>query len=164
MVFSVIMYGCESLTMKKAERWRIDAFETWCWRRLLKSPLDCKEIKPVSPKGNQSWIFTGRTDVETEPPMLWSPYAESWLIRKDPDAGKDWGQQKGMTENEMVEWHHWLSGHEFEQAPGDGEEQGSLARCSPWGCSVGHHWVTEKQQQYMKDGQFEKEVLNSLVI
>ena len=96
-----------------------------------KSPLDCKEIKPVNCKGNQSWIFTGRTDVEA--PILWPPGVKNWLIRKDPDAGKDWRQEKGMTKNEMSEWHHRLDAHEFEQAPGAGDGQGSLVCCSPWG-------------------------------
>ena len=128
------MYGCESWTMKKAERWRIDALELCCWRRLL-SPLDCKEIQPVHPKGNKSWIFIGRTDAEAETPVLWPPDAKNWLIRKDPDAGKDWRwEEKGTTEEEMVGWHHWLDGHEFEQAPGVGDGQGSLVCCSPWGC------------------------------
>ena len=113
MVFLGVMYGCESWTIMKAERWRIDAFELWCWRR-LESPLDCKEIQPVHPKGDQSWIFTGRTDVEAETPILWPPDAKGWLIWKDPDAGKDWRrEEKGMTEDEMVGWHHWLNGHEF---------------------------------------------------
>ena len=113
MVFPVVMYGCESWTVKKAERRRIDAFELWCWRRFL-SPLDCKEVKPVNPKGNQSWIFIGRTDAEAETPILWPPDAKNWLIGKDPDAGKDWGQEeKGLTEDEMVGWHHQLSGHGF---------------------------------------------------
>ena len=98
------------------------------------SPLDIKEIKSVSPKGNQPWIFTERTDVETEAPVLWPPDAKSWLIRKDPDAGKDWGQEEmGMTEDEMVAWHHQLKGHEFEQTLGDGEGQGSMVCGSPWG-------------------------------
>ena len=97
-----------------------------------KSPLDCKEIKLVSPKGNQPWVFTGMTDAEA--PILWSSDAKSWLIRKDPDAGKDWRQEKGTTEDEMVGWSHWLYGYEFEQAPGIGDGQGSLAYCSPWGC------------------------------
>ena len=91
-------------------------------------------IKPVNPQGNQAWIFIGRTDAETEAPKLWSPDAKSRVVRKDPDTGKDWRQEeKGMTEDEMVEWHHWLTGHEFKQAPRDGEWQGSLASCSPWG-------------------------------
>ena len=86
--------------------------------KTLKSPLDCKEVKPVHPKGNQSWIFTGRTDAETETPVLWPPDMKDWLIGKDPDNGKDWRQEeKGMKEDEMVGWHHWLDGHEFEQAP-----------------------------------------------
>ena len=102
--------------------------------KILESPLDCKEIKLVNPKGNQSWIFIGRTDAEAEAPILWSPDARSWLIGKNPDAGKDWRQEeKGMTEDEMVGWHHWLKGHESEQALGDGEGQGSLACFSPWG-------------------------------
>ena len=92
-------------------------------------------VKPVDPKGNQSWIFIGRTDDEAEAPILWPPDAKSWLIRKDSDAGKDWGQEeKWVAEDEMVGWHHQLNGHEFEQALGDGEGQGSLAYCSPWGC------------------------------
>ena len=102
MVSSVVMYGCESWTLKKTECWRIDAFELWCQRRLL-SLLDCKEIKPVNPKGNQSLIFIGRTDAEAETPILWSPDAKNWPIGKGPDAGKDWRQEeKGTTEDEMV--------------------------------------------------------------
>ena len=132
MVLPIVMCGYESLTIKKAEHQRIDAFELWCWRRLLKSPLDWKEIQPVNPKGNQSWIFIGRTEAET--PMLWPPDVKSWLIGKEPDAGQDWRQQEeGTTEDEMVGWHHWLNGHEFEQAPGVGDGQGSLPCCSPWG-------------------------------
>ena len=115
------------------ERW---APKNWCFwtvvlEKTLESPLDGKEIKPIKPKGNQSWIFTGRTDAEA--PVLWPPDAKSCLIRTDPDAGKDWRQKKGMTEDEMVGWHHRLNGCEFEQALGDGEGQGSLACCSPWG-------------------------------
>ena len=98
--------------------------------KTLVSPLDCKEIQPVNPKGNQPLIFIGRTDGKAEAPILWPPEAKSWLIGKDPDAGKDWGQEeKGMTEGEMVGWHHRLDGHEFEQAPGDGDGQGGLACC-----------------------------------
>ena len=101
----------------------------------LESPLDCKEIQSVSPKRNQSWIFIGRTDAEAETPVLWPPDAKSWLIGKDPDARKDWRQEeKGMAEDEMVGWHHQLNGHEFEQAPGVGDGQGSRVSCSPWGC------------------------------
>ena len=89
MVFPVVMYECESWTIKKAERWRSDVFELWCWRR-LESPLDCKEIQPAHPKENQSWIFIGRTDAKAETPILWPPEGKNWLIWKDPDAGKDW--------------------------------------------------------------------------
>ena len=93
-----------------------------------------KEIKPVNPKGNQTWIFIGRTDAEAETQILWPPDAKNWLLRKDPDAGKDWRQEeKGTTEDEMVEWHHRLNGFKFEQALGVGDGQGSLAHCSPWG-------------------------------
>jgi len=114
MVFAVVMYGYESWTIKKAECWRIDAFDVVLQKTLV-SPLNCKEIQPVHPKGNQSWIFIGRTDVEAETPILWPPDAKSWLIWKDPDAGKDWRQEeKRMTEDEMVGWHHRLDGHEFE--------------------------------------------------
>ena len=113
MVFPIVMYGCESWTIKKAEHRRIDAFELWCWRT-FESPLDCKEIQQVHPKGNQSWIVIGRTDDEAETLILCPPDAKNWLIWKDPDAGKDWRQEKGTTEDEMVGWHHRLNGHEFE--------------------------------------------------
>ena len=103
--------------------------------KTLKSPLDYKEIKPVNFKGNQSWLFIGRTDAEDEAPILWPPDAKNWFTGKDPDAGRVWRQEKkGTTEDEMVGWHHWLNRHEFEQAPGVGNGQGSLACCSPWGC------------------------------
>ena len=115
MVFPVVMYGCESWTTKKAECLRIDAFELWCWRRLLRVPWTARRSKPVDPKGNQSWIFIGRIDAEAETPILWPPDATSWFIWKDPDAGKDWKwEEKGMTEDEVVGWHHRLNGHEFE--------------------------------------------------
>ena len=131
MIFPVVMYGCESWTIKKAEHWIIDAFELW---RRLESSLDCKEIKPVNPKGNQPWIFIGRTDAKAEALILWPPNAKNWLIGKDPNAGKDRRQEKkGMIEDEMVGRHHWFNGHEVEKVPGDGEGQGSLACCSPWG-------------------------------
>ena len=114
MVFPVVMYGCESWTVKKAEYRRIDAFELWCWRT-LESPLDCKEIQPVRPKGDQSWVFIGRTDAEAETPILWPPHAQSQLFGKDPNAGRYWEQEeKGTIEDEMAEWHHRLDGHEFE--------------------------------------------------
>ena len=135
MVSPIVTYGCDSWTIKKVEQRRIDAFELWCWRRLLRvSPLDCKEIQPVNPKGNQPWIFIGRTDAEAEVPTLWPPDVKGQLIGKDPDAGKDWGQEeKGVTEDKMVGWHHWLNGCEFEQTLGDSEGQGSLVCCSSWG-------------------------------
>ena len=124
--------------------WELDCEEgwvpkNWCFwtvvlEKALESPLDCKEIKPVNPKGNQSWIVIGRTDAESETPILWPPDAKSWLIGKDPDAGKDWKQEeKEITEDETVRWHHRLNRLEFEQAPGDSEGQESLVYCSPWG-------------------------------
>ena len=96
------------------------------------SPLDCKEIQPVNPKGNKFWVFTGRTDVETEAPILWPPDVKSWFIREDSDAGKDRRQGEKMTEDELIGWHHWLDGHEFEQTLGDGKGHGILACYSPW--------------------------------
>ena len=103
--------------MKKAECQRIDVFELWCSRR-LQNPCGSKEIKPVNPKRNQPWIFIGRTDSEADVPILWPPGVKSWLIGNDPGAGKDWGQEeKGMTEDEMIRWHHQLNGHEFKQTP-----------------------------------------------
>ena len=111
--FSSSHIGCESWTIKKAEHQRLDVSELWFWRRLLRVP--CKEIQPVHPKGNQSWIFMGRTNAEAETPILWPPVAKNWLIWKDPDAGKDrrW-EEKVMTEDEMVVWHHRLNGLEYE--------------------------------------------------
>ena len=156
------MYGCKSWTVKKAERQRIDAFELWCWRRPLKSPLDCKEIQPVHSKGDQSWMFFGRTDAEAETPILWPPDGKKWLIGKDPDAGKDWRQEeKGTTEDEMVGWHHWLNGHGFGWTPGVGDGQGGLA-CLPssWGhkesdltkrlnwTEVGHSFSSKEQVSF----------------
>ena len=114
MVFPVFMYGRE---LDYNESW---APKNWCFwtvvfEKTFESPLNCKEIQPVHPKGDQSWIFIGRTDVETETPILWPPDVKNWLIGKDPDAGKDWRrEEKGTTEDEMVGWHHWLNGHEFE--------------------------------------------------
>ena len=131
MVFPVVMYGCESWTIKKAERWRIAAFELL--EKTLKSPLDFKEIQPVHPKGDQSWVFIGRTDVEAETPILWPPYVKSWLIGKDSDAGKDWGQEeKVTTEDEMAGWHHRLNGHGFGWTPGVANGQGGLACYGSW--------------------------------
>ena len=113
-IFQVIMYGLWELDSK--ESW---VLKNWCFwtvvlEKTLESPLDCKEIQPVHPKGDESWVFIGRTDAEAETPTLWSPHAKSWLIGKDPDAGRDWGQEeKGTTEDEMAAWHHQLDGHEF---------------------------------------------------
>ena len=122
-----------------ASTWISWELKNWCFwtvvlEKTLERPLDCKEIKPVHPKEDQSWMFIGRTAAEAEAPILWPPDVKNWLIWKDPDAGKDWGQEeKGMTVDEMVGWHHWLNGHEFEQALEVGDGQGSLVCCSPWG-------------------------------
>ena len=127
--------------------WELDykeswALKNWCFwavvlEKTLESPLDCKEIKPVNCKGNHSWIFIGSSDAEAETPILWSPDVENWLLGRDPDAGKDWRQEEnGTTEDEIGGWHHRLNGHEFEQAPGVGDGQVSLACCRPWGCKV----------------------------
>ena len=108
-------------------------FKLWYWKR-LEIPLDCKGIKPVNPKGNQLWMFIRRTDTEAEAPRLWPPDAKSRLIGKDPDAWKNWGQEeKRVGKDEMVVWHHWLNGHEFEETPGNGEGRGRLVCFSPWG-------------------------------
>ena len=133
MVFPVVMYGYESWTIKKPERWRIDVFELSCWRRLLRVPWTATRsnqsiLKEIILK--ESWVFIGRTDVKAETPILWPTDAKNWLIWKDPDAGKDEGRRRGR---QRMRWHHRLSGHEFEQALGDGEGQRSLACCSPWG-------------------------------
>ena len=134
MVFPVIMYGCESWTVKKAEHWRTDVFELWCWRRLLRVTCSARRSQPVNPKGYQSWIFIGRTDAEAETPVLWPPRAKGWLIGKNPDAGRDWGEvQKGMTEDEMAGWHHWLDGRGSGWTPGVGDGQGGLVCCDSWG-------------------------------
>ena len=125
------------------------ALKNWCFwtvvlEKILESPLDCKEIQPVHPEGDQSWVFFGRTDVKAETLILWPPDAESWLIWKDPDAGKDWRQEeKGTTEDEMVGWHHWLIGHEFGWTPGVGDGQRSGALQSMGSQRVGHDWATE---------------------
>ena len=113
--------------------------KNWCfWTvvlvKTLESPLDCKEIQPVHPKGDQAWVFIGRTDVEAETPVLWPPHVKRWLIWKDTDAGKDWRQEeKGLTEDEMVGWHHQLNGREFVWTPGIGDGQGGLVGCGSWG-------------------------------
>ena len=123
--------------------WQLDYTESWALKtgcfwtvvleKALKSPLDCKEIQHVHPKGDQSWVFVGRTDVEAETPTLWPPDAKSWLIWKDPGAGKDWGQDKEMTEDEVVGWHHQLNGHGFGWTLGVGDRQGGLVCCGSWG-------------------------------
>ena len=170
MVFPVVMYGCESWTIKKAEHWRINAFffpsfifiswrlitlqycsgfcHTLTWishgftcqcfwtvvlEKTLESPLDCREIQPVNPKGNQSWICIGRTDAKAETPILWPPYMKCWLIGEDPDAGKDWRQENPFSSSSRG-WLHWLDGLEFEQAPAVGDGQGNLVCCSPRCC------------------------------
>ena len=132
------------LSSSQVQMWELDnkkcwALKNWCLQigvleKTLESPLDCKETEPVNCKGNQPWICIRRTDAKADAPILWPPDAKSWLIGKDPDPGKDWRQEeKGMTEDEMVGGHHQLNGHEFEQALRDGEGQGSLTCCSPWG-------------------------------
>ena len=132
MIFPVVMYGCK---LDNKESWML---KNWCFwtvvlEKTLESPLDCREIKPVHPKGNHSCIFIRRIDAEAETPIFWQPDVKSQFIGKDPDSGKDWRQEKGTTEDEMVGWHHRLDGHEFQQALGVGDGQGSLACCSPWG-------------------------------
>ena len=130
-VFPVVMYGCENWTIKEADRQRIDAFELWCWRRLLRVPWIARSnqlIKSVLNTHWKEWCWSWNSNTL----VIW--WEESLLISKDCDARKDWGQEeKGMTEDEMVGWHHWLNGHGFEWTPGDGEGQGSLVCCSAWG-------------------------------
>ena len=132
MVFPVVMYGCESWTIKKAECRRIDAFELWCWRIFL-SPLDFRENQPANPKGNQFWICIGRIDAEAEAPILWALMWRTDSLEKTLMLGKTEGRRRWGWQDEMVGWHHWLNGYEFEQALGVGDGQGSLACCSPWG-------------------------------
>jgi len=142
--------------------WELDYKESWVLRKgcfwivvlekTLENPLDCKEIQPVHHKRNQSWIFIGLTDAEAETPILWPPDAKNWLLRKDPHAGKDWRwEEKRLTEDEKVGWHHQLNGHKFEQALGVGDGQGGLACCSPWGrreldTTEGLNWIDGKMQ------------------
>ena len=150
LVFPLVTYRCESWTKMKAERRRIDVFEQWHWKT-LESPLDSKRIQPVHPKGNQPWVFIGKTDAEAEAPILWPPDVKNWLTGKDPDAGKDWRQkQKGAIEGEMVGWHQWLNRHEFEQAPGVGEGKPGVLQ-SMGLQRVGHDWVTEEKQQNLSE-------------
>ena len=135
--------------------------------KTLESSLDCKEIKPVNPKGNQPWVFTGRTDPEAEAPILWPSDAKNWLIWKDPDTGKDRRQEKGTTEDEMVGGHHRLHGHELEQARGVGDGQGGLTCCSPWGCKESdtterlnwtetQHYLTNHSRKENINGNFQR--------
>ena len=134
MVFPVVMYRYE---LDYEESW---APKNWCFwtvvlEKTLESPMDCKEIQPVHSKGDQSWVFFGRTDAKAETPVLWPPHEESWLIGKDSDDGRDWGQEKkGTTEDEMAGWHHQLDGREFEWTPGVGDGREGLACCNSWGC------------------------------
>ena len=133
MVFPVVIWLWE---LDCEESWALKNWSFWTvvLEKTLESPLDCKEIQPVHPKGDQSWVFIGRTDVEAETPILWPPDAKDWLIWKDPDAGKYWGQkEKGTTEDEMIGWHHRLNGHGFGWTLGVGDGQGGLACCGSWG-------------------------------
>ena len=134
-VFLVVVYKCESWTIKKTEEWRTDAFKLWLLEKTLESLLDCKEIKPVNLKEINPDYSIGTTDAKVEAPILWPPDAKNWPTGKDPDAGQDWEQEeKGTTEDKMIERHHQLNEHEFEQSLGHSEGQESLACYSPWGC------------------------------
>ena len=149
MNFPVVMYGCDSWTIKKAEHQRIDAFELWCWRRLLR-------VLWTARRSNQSILISPEYSLEGLMLKLKLQYFGHLMQRadsleKDPDAGKHWGQEeKGATEDEMTRWHHWLNGHGFEQTLGDGDGQGGLVCCSPWGRRVRHDWVTELQQHLIR--------------
>ena len=140
--------------------WELDCEEgwvpkNWCFwsvvlEKILESPLDCKEIQPVHSEGYQPWDFFGRTDAKAETPVIWPPHAKSWLIGKDSDAWRDWGQEdKGTTEDEMAGCNHWLNGRESEWTPGVGYGQGGLMCCDSWDCRVGHDWVTELNGWFM---------------
>ena len=148
MVLPVIMYGSDYKESWVPKNW---SFWTVVLEKTLESPLDCREIQPVHPKGDESWVFIGRTDVEAGTPILWPPGVKSWLIWKDPDYGKDWGQEaKGSTEDEMVGWHQWLNGHGFGWTPGAGDGEGGLTCCSLWGrkesdTTEGLNWTELKQ-------------------
>ena len=133
MFFPVVMNGCENGMVKKAEHQRTDAFKLWCWRRHPKVAWTARSNQSIL-KGNQPWILIERTDAEAEAPVFWSPEANNWLIGKVPDVGKDWGQkEKRVSEVEMTGWQHWCNGHELGQILGDGEGQGGLVCCTPWG-------------------------------
>ena len=153
MVFPLVMYQCESWSLKKTQQcWRIDAVELWCWRRLLRVPWTARRSNQSILKGDQSWVFIGRTDAKDETLILWPSDANSWLNGKDPDAGKDWGQkEKGITEDEMVGWHHWLNGHGSEPTRGDSEGQGGQACWHSWGrqeSDTNEDWTTEQPHPY----------------
>ena len=145
-VFPVVVYGCESWTVKKAE---CRCFWTVVLEKTLKSPLGCKTIQPVHSKGDQPWVFFERNDAKAETPVLWPPHGKSWLIGKDSDDGRDWGQEeKGTTEDEMAGWHHRLDGPEFEWTPGVGDGQGGLACCN----SRGHKELDKTEQLNWTEG------------
>ena len=148
--------------------WELDYKESWApkiWcfltvvlEKTLESPLDCKDTQPVNPEENQYWIFIGRTNAEADTPILCPPDVKNWLIGKGPDAGKDWRwERKGMTEDEMVGCHHRLNGHEFEQAPGVSDGQGSLVCCSPWGCKESDttEWLSWLKGRLEQEGRFD---------
>ena len=151
MIFPVVMYRYKSWAIKKLipKNW-------WFWtvvlKKTLESPLDCKEIKLGNPNGNQPWIFTGRADAEAETPILWPLVVKNWLIWKDPDAGKDWKQEKETAGDEMVGWHHRFNGHEFEQALGVGDGHECLMCCTSWGHRVGHNRATELSWVWINPG------------
>ena len=148
-IYSIIHYSfiiCQEFSRPSGHVWMWELYckESWVQKnscfwtlmleKTLENPLDCKEIQQVHPKGNQTWIFIGRTHAEAETPIIWPPEAKNWLIWKDPDAGKDWGlEEKGTAVDEMVGWHHWLDVREFEWSLGVGDGQGGLVCCSPWG-------------------------------
>ena len=155
--------------------WELDYKESWAQKnwyfwtvvleKTLESPLDCKEIQLSHPKGDQSWVFIGRTDVEAKPPILWPPDAKSWLIEKDPDTGKDWGQEEmGMTEDKMVGWHHQLDGHGFGWTLGVGDGQGGLACCGSWGHkeSDTSEWLNWAELKPFTDGKSYGMLLTSM--
>ena len=144
MVFPVVMYGCESWTIKKAECWRIDPFELWCWKRLLRVPWTARRsnqsiLKEISPEYSMEGLMLKLKLQSFGHLMKRADSFEKTLT----DAGKDWGQENGMTEDEMAQWHHWLNEYEFKQATGVVAGQGSLACCSPWSCRIWHDWATE---------------------
>ena len=159
----------ESWALKNWFFWTV-VFWTVVLEKTLEGPLNHKEIQPVNPKGNQSWIFIGRTDAEAETPILLPPYEKNWLIGKDLDVGKDWRQEeKGMTEDEMVKSHHWLNGHEFEHALSVSDGQGNLACCSPWGHKESDtteqlNWTEQAAHSYLLGAEWLKQETGVLQI